>query len=241
MSGQGPRGERGPRQMEDEQWIPSTKLGRLVEKGRVHDLCEIFRYSVPIREPEIIEQLIPAASEENGIGLVEEVCNVVSVQKQTTAGQRTRFRAHAIVGNRDGFVGYGAGVSKEVANAIKKAIRSAKLNIVPVRLGFWGGKLGDPHTVSSKLSGKCGSVRIRLIPAPRGAGIVASPTVAKVLEFAGVADVFTSQSGHTRTLMNSVGAVYNALKSSYSIMTPDLWHADDLDPLNDVRAMQVDS
>jgi small subunit ribosomal protein S2e len=44
----------------------------------------------------------------------------------------------------------------------------AKLNMVPVRRGYWGGKIGAPHTIPTKISGKCGSVAIRLIPAPRG-------------------------------------------------------------------------
>lgn len=227
------RGERGPRHIEEEEWHPSTKLGRLVKAGKIESLYDIFKYSLPIKETEIIDYFLHKDV------LVEEVCNIMSVQKQTTAGQRTRFRAHVIVGNRDGFIGYGAGVSKEVANAIKKAAKNARLNIVPVRRGFWGGKLGEPHTVSSKLSGKCGSVRVRLIPAPRGSGIVASPTVSKVLEFAGVSDVFTAQSGHSRTLMNSVGAVYNALKSSYSILTPDLWKKEQLDHVQDIRTMSL--
>jgi len=48
----------------------------------------------------------------------------------------------------------------------------AKLNIVPVRKGYWGNKIGKPHTVPCKVTGKGGSVRIRLIPGPRGSGIV---------------------------------------------------------------------
>jgi small subunit ribosomal protein S2e len=80
----------------------------------------------------------------------------------------------------------------------------AKLNIVPVRRGYWGGKLGAPHTIPTKISGKCGSVSIRLIPAPRGAGIVAAITSKKVLQLAGVQDVYTSTTGSTKTLGNFV-------------------------------------
>ena len=43
--------------------------------------------------------------------------------------------------------------------------------------GYWGGKLGFPHTVPMKVSGKCGSVRMRLVPAPRGSGVVGSPVL----------------------------------------------------------------
>lgn len=219
----GERGPRGPRAQESTEWIPTTKLGRAVKAGKITSIYDIFKFSIPVKETEIIDALIPKEE------LNEEVINIMSVQKQTTAGQRTRFRAHVIVGNKNGLIGYGAGVSKEVAAAIKKGVNNAKLNLVPVRRGFWGGKLGEPHTVACKTSGKCGSVRVRLIPAPRGSAIVASPTVSKVLEFAGVADVFTSQSGHSRTCMNSVGAVYNALKNTYQILTPDLWAEQKLD------------
>jgi len=57
---------------------------------------------------------------------------------------------------------------KEVAHSIQGSMILAKLNMVPVRRGYWGGKIGAPHTIPTKISGKCGSVAIRLIPAPRG-------------------------------------------------------------------------
>jgi len=57
----------------------------------------------------------------------------------------------------------------------------AKLNVVPIRRGYWGNMIGAAHTVPCKLTGKSGSVRIRLVPAPRGTGLVAAPTSKKVL------------------------------------------------------------
>eukprot|EP00766_Chilomastix_caulleryi_P003450 gnl/Chilomastix_caulleri/4532.p1 GENE.gnl/Chilomastix_caulleri/4532~~gnl/Chilomastix_caulleri/4532.p1 ORF type:complete len:106 (+),score=31.71 gnl/Chilomastix_caulleri/4532:171-488(+) len=82
-------------------------------------------------------------------------------------------------------------------------------------MGYWGSNAGLPHTVPCKLSGKCGSVRVRMIPAPRGAGIVASAIVRKVVEFAGISDVYTAQFGKSRTKMNSTHAAFLALRSSY--------------------------
>ena len=161
---------------------------------------------------------------------------VASVQKQTAAGQRTRFRAHVVVGDSMHYLGFGAGASKEVAIAVKKAVAHAKMNIVPVRLGYWGGKIGAPHTIAHKCSGKCGSVRLRLIPAPRGTGIVASTRVQPVIQMAGLQDVYTRQCGHTRTIMNSVGALYNALRRSYTFLTPDLWEQQELG--EDIRNLQ---
>ena len=60
------------------------------------------------------------------------------------------------------------------------------MNIVPIRKGFWGNKIGNSHTVPQKVTGKGGSVRLRLVPAPRGTGIVGSPVPKKVLAFAGI-------------------------------------------------------
>ena len=78
----------------------------------------------------------------------------------------------------------------------------AKLSIVPVRRGFWGNKIGKPHTVPSKVTGKCGSIWVRLIPAPRGTGIVSAPVPKKLLQMAGVEDCYTSARGSTGTLGN---------------------------------------
>jgi len=145
------------------------------------------------------------------------------VQKQTRAGQRTRFKAFVVIGDSNGHVGLGLKCSKEVATAIRGAIIAAKLAVVPVRRGYWGNKIGDPHTVPEKVSAKCGSVRCRLIPAPRGTGIVAAPVPKKLLQLAGVHDCFTAASGQTRTLGNFVQATFFCIKRTYSYLTPDLW------------------
>ena len=78
----------------------------------------------------------------------------------------------------------------------------AKLSVVPVRRGYWGNKIGKPHTVPCKVTGKCGSVLVRLIPGPRGTGIVSAPVPKKLLQMAGIEDCYTSASGSTGTLGN---------------------------------------
>merc|ERR1719411_960320 len=109
-----------------------------------------------------------------GPKLKDEVMKIMPVQKQTSAGQRTRFKAFVAVGDHDGHIGLGVKCSKEVAGAIQGAIVAAKLSVVPIRRGWWGNIIGDAHTIPVKLTGKCGSVRMRLIPAPKGTGIVAA-------------------------------------------------------------------
>jgi small subunit ribosomal protein S2e len=153
----------------------------------------------------------------------DEVMKICPVQKQTTAGQRTRFKAFVIVGDCDGHVGLGVKCAKEVATAIRGAIIDAKLSTVPIRRGYWGSRFGAPHTVPGKISGKCGSVLFRMIPAPRGTGLVAARAPKKLLEFAGLSDVYTSSSGKTRTLGNFIKAAFQAASRTYTYLTPDLW------------------
>jgi len=192
-----------------------TKLGRLVKGGKISSIEEIFLFSMPIKEFQIVDHFLPELS--------DTVMKIMSVQKQTTAGQRTRFKAFVIVGDKNGHIGLGVKVASEVATAIRGALINAKTSIVPVRRGYWGSKVGNPHTVPCKVTGKTGSVRMRLIPAPRGTGLVAAPATKKMLAFAGVQDCYTSSSGHTRTMGNFLQACFAALCKTYTYLSPELW------------------
>lgn len=173
---------------------------------------------MPIKEVEIVDKLI--GESEN---YQEEVMKVKPVQKQTTAGQRTRFKVWVLIGDGNGHIGLGQKAHKEVQGAIKGAIRDAKMNIIPVRMGYWGNNIGRPHTVPMKITGKEGSVRVRLVPAPRGTGIVGGGASKKVLQIAGIQDCYTQSTGATRTKGNFLHATFYALAKTYSYLTPELW------------------
>jgi len=220
--GRGARGSRRGRgrgrggNKDEKEWQPVTKLGRLVKDDKIKSLEEIYLASLPIKEAEIINKFL-------GPQLKDEVLKIMPVQKQTRAGQRTRFKAFVALGDFSCHLGLGVKCSKEVATAIRGAIILAKLSLVPVRRGYWGNRIGKPHTVPCKVTGKCGSVLVRLIPAPRGTGIVAAGVPKKLLQMAGVEDCYTSARGQTATLGNFAKATYAAIAKTYSYLTPDLW------------------
>jgi len=215
----------------EEVWTPSTKLGRLVKNGKIKTFEEIFRYCIPIKEPQIVDQLIKRAN----ATLKEEVMKVKPVQKQTKAGQRTRFKAWVLLGDEQGHIGLGQKAHKEVQGAIKGATLDAKMNFVPIRKGYWGNKIGQPHTVPLKCHAKNGSVNVRLVPAPRGTNIVGAPTTKKVLQFAGITDCYTQSCGSTKTKGNFLYAVFKALKKTYTFLTPEFWGA----PKNDLTPYEA--
>jgi len=222
--GRGERGGRGGRGRgrgrgrggkTEKEWVPITKLGRLVKDGRIKSINEIYLYSLSIKEYQIIDFFFPK--------LKDEKVKVMPVQKQTRAGQRTRFKAFVIVGDFDGYIGLGVKCSKEVRIAMEGATIAAKLALVPIRRGYWGSKLGVPHTVPCKVTGKCGSVVCRLVPAPRGTSIVAAASPKKLLQMAGITDCYTTSRGSTRKKGNFLKACFAAVSCTYSFMTPDLW------------------
>jgi small subunit ribosomal protein S5 len=187
------------------EWAPQTRLGILVKEGQVTTMTEALESGLPIRESKIVDALMPE--------IRDEVLDINMVQRMTDSGRRVKFRATVIVGNGDGFIGIGEGKDVQVGIAIRKAIDTAKMNIKGIKrgCGSWECGCGLGHTVPFAVKGKVGSVTVELKPAPRGLGLSSGGTAKKVLEIAGIKDVWAKATGETRTTLNYARATYNAL------------------------------
>jgi len=200
-----------------DEWVPKTRLGKMIQEGKITSVDEVFLSGLKISEPQIVDALIP--------DIQEEVINVNLVQKQTDAGEKSSFKAIVAVGNRDGYIGLGSGKARQVRTAIEKAAVAARLNIVPVKrgCGSWECGCGKPHSVPFMVEGKCGGVRVVIVPGPRGLGLVASEVAKVILGLAGVKDLWMRSYGSTRTVPSFAYAVFDALRKTYSLITQADW------------------
>lgn len=196
-----------------EGWIPKTRLGHLISEGKITTFDDAVATGYPLKEPEIIDILLPE--------LTDEVLDINMVQRMTDSGRRVKFRAAVAIGNREGYVGFAEAKDLQAGPAIRKAIEVAKLNLIKVHrgCGSWECGCGEAHTVPYTVKGKAGSVTVELKPAPRGVGIASGGTAKKVLELAGIKDVWTRSSGQTRTTINFARATFEALKNTTTIRT----------------------
>tara|TARA_B100002052_G_scaffold277554_1_gene283149 strand:+ start:265 stop:1035 length:771 start_codon:yes stop_codon:yes gene_type:complete len=187
-------------------WQPRTRLGRMVLNGEVLSYEQALATGFPIREVEIVDALLPDVE--------DDVLSVNMIQRMTDSGRRVRFNVLCAVGNGDGYVGLSVCKGKEVASTIQKAITQAKLNLIPVFRGngSWESAEGPGNSIPFKATGRSGSTRVTLLPAPSGKGLVIGDYGRRVLKLAGVADVWSRSSGQTRSTINFARATYNALE-----------------------------
>jgi len=193
-------------QQEVEIWQARTKLGKMVLSGEITSMSQALSTGLPIREPEIVDFLLP--------DLEDEVLSVNMVQRMTDSGRRTKFSVVVVVGNRNGFVGLGQAKGKEVGPTIRKAIDNAKLNIFEIRRGCGSWECGcmTPHSIPYRVRGKTGSVEVTFYPAPRGIGLAVNDVAKKIMKLAGIQDAWGFSRGQTRTTVNNAKAVIEALK-----------------------------
>lgn len=198
------------RSLESEsEWKPRTTLGMMVASGKINSMEQIFENGMRIQESEIVKHLLP--------DIKTQVVSVDIVQKQTDAGELTRFNALVAIGNESGWFGIGKGKASQMRNAIDKATNASYLNLIPVKLGCgsWECRCNQPHSVPFKVRGRGGSVTIELMPGPRGLGIVAGENIRNLLKLAGLKDCWTRSFGSTNTMSSTAKAIFSALRSTF--------------------------
>lgn len=208
-----------------EAWEPKTKLGKEVKDGKIKNIDEILKSSRKILEAEISDYLLNLKSDLISIGQSKGKFGGGKrrawrqTQRKTEEGNVPTFSAMAVVGDENGHIGFGYGNSMETLPARDKALRKAKLNIIRIKRGCSGFDCdcSELHTVPFKVTGKAGSVRITLIPAPQGTGLVVANELKKVLKLAGIKDVYSKSDGKVRTTFNTIKACFDALEKTSSM------------------------
>ncbi len=203
-----------------DKWQPKTELGVKVKNKEITDIDEILDKGLRILEPEIVDTLLDFESDLILIGQSKGKFGggqrrvFRQTQKKTREGNKPKFSTVAIVGNKDGYIGFGFGKSKETIPAREKAIRNAKLNIFRIRrgAGSWEDASSEPHSIPFAVEGRCSSVWLKLMPAPKGKGLIVEKEIAKVLSLAGIKDVWSRSRGQTKNKLNMLKAAEMALR-----------------------------
>ena len=206
-------------------WSPKTELGKKVKDGEIKNIDDILSMGMKIMEPEIVDALLPNL--ESDLLLIGQSKGKFGggqrrvfrqTQKKTREGNKPKFATLAVVGDKNGHIGIGFGKAKETVPAREKALRNARLNIFNIKrgAGSWEDASSEPHSIPFAVNGKCGSVELRLMPAPVGKGLIVESQCQKILELAGIKDVWSKTLGQTKTKLNLVRACERALKKTSS-------------------------
>ena len=140
--------------------------------------------------------------------LTEKVVAINRVSKTVKGGRIFKFAALVVVGDGNGTIGYGLGKASEVPDAIRKGIEDAKKNLVKISL--------KGTTIPHEVIGVFGAGRVKMLPAPKGPGVIAGGPVRAVLEVAGSKGIRT-KCLHSNNPCNVVTATVDGLKSLKNI------------------------
>lgn len=135
----------------------------------------------------------------------ELVVSINRVCKTVKGGRKMKFSALVVVGDKKGKYGFGLGKSAEVPDAIKKAVEAAKKNMSVISI-----VKGD--TIPHEITGVFGATKVFLKPAKEGTGVIAGGPVRKILELAGIRNVYSKVYG-SRTPINIIRATHNGIQS----------------------------
>ncbi len=205
-------------------WVPKTSLGRQVLEGKITNIDQILLEGKKIIEPEIVDYLVPALQSDliliggrpgKGGGIKRIPIRITA--KMHSSGRRFKTSSFFVVGDGNGLIGVGRGASVESRTAMGKALKRAKLNIIRIKRGCgdWECGCGTEHSIPFKTEGHAGSVRVHMMPAPKGVGLVADNETKKLLKLSGIKDIWIKTFGNTSNRVNLIYAMFHALKRLY--------------------------
>lgn len=217
-------------------WVPRTRLGKMVAAGQI-TLDEIFKLGLKIKEPQIVDRLIPGIQSEiiliggspgKGGGIKRTPTRRTA--RMHRSGRRYKISAVAVIGDGNGHFGIGKSQALENKDAVDKAMIAAKLNIIPVRraCGSWECMCGENHSIPIKVEGKSGSVRVTLMPAPKGIGLCINDEAKKIIRLAGIKDIWSRSFGESKSRVNYAFAVYDVFRKMNKMKFPQDYSPDDL-------------
>lgn len=203
-------------------WRPKTNLGRKVQSGEIKNIDEILDKGERILEEEIVDILLKPKTDLISIGQAKGKFGGGKrrawrqTQRIKKEGGVLTFSAMAIVGDENGHIGIGFGKANETLPARDKATRKAKLNVIRIKraCSAFDCSCDELHSIPFEVQGKSGSVRIKLIPAPQGTGLVVASELKKILKMAGIKDVYSRTEGNVQTTFNLVKACVDALSKT---------------------------
>ncbi len=205
-------------------WTPKTSLGRQVFEGKIANIDEILFSGKKVIESEIVDYLVPNLQSEliliggrAGKGGGAKRIPIRITAKMHSSGRRFRTSALFVVGDGDGLIGFGRSSSVEPRTSMEKSLRKAKLSVIRIKRGCgdWECGCGLDHSIPFKTKGHSGSVKVELMPAPKGVGLVADNETKKLLRLAGIKDIWVKTFGNTSNRINLISAVFDALKRLY--------------------------
>ena len=135
----------------------------------------------------------------------QKLIDLRRVARVMAGGRRFTFRAAMVIGNQRGLVGFGLGKAADTSQAIEKAVRRARQNLISV-------PLTKDQSIPHEIYAKFGSARVILKPAKSGKGLVAGGSARAVLAMAGVKNVSAKILSHTKNKLTNALATLEALK-----------------------------
>ena len=144
----------------------------------------------------------PQRKQDQDDGFIKKLIGINRVSKTVKGGRNMRFAALVVVGDGNGKVGYGQGKAKEVPEAIEKATKAAKKNLIRVPI--------VDTTIPHEVLGKFGKGAVLMMPAENGTGVIAGGPVRAVMEAAGIKNIRTKSHG-TQNPVNCIKAVVAGL------------------------------